>query len=97
MLLGGAGETADAFVGDAEIVAFHLFGEAAAIYQLPGFIGESHEAVEDFVGSFTYQSDFGGKSLEIESGWVAGAVINIALLNIGRQATVKTEVIAIHM
>lgn len=51
MLLGLAGESADAFVDDAEVVALHLFGEVAAVDKLSGFIGECHEAVEDFVGS----------------------------------------------
>ena len=97
MLLGGAGEAADAFADDTEIVAFHLFGEVAAVYQLSAFVRQCHETVEDFASSFADQSDFGGESLEVESARMASAVINIALLNIGRQATVKTEVIAIHM
>ena len=97
MLLVGAGESADALVHDTEVVTLHLFSEIATIYQLSGFIGESHEAVEDFVGSFAYQSYFGGESLEVKAAWVTGVVINIALLNIGRQPTVKSEVITIYM
>lgn len=97
MLLGDAGEAADAFVDDADVVALHLFGEVATVNQLSGIIGESHRAVKDFVGSFADQSDFSRESLEVESARMAGAVINIALLNIGRQAAVKTEVIAIYM
>lgn len=84
MLFGGAGEAADAFARDAEVVAFHLFGEVATVYQLSGIVWQCHETVKDFVGSFADQSDFGSESLEVESARMAGSVINIALLNIGR-------------
>ena len=84
MLLGGAGEAADAFIYDAEVVALHFFVKVAAIYQLSGFIEECHEAAKDFVGSFADQSDFGRESLEVKSARMAGTVIDIALLNVGR-------------
>lgn len=54
MLLGSAGEAADALVDDAEVIALHFFGEVATVYQLSGFIGECHESVKDFVDSFAY-------------------------------------------
>lgn len=82
MLLGDAGEAADAFVDDADVVALHLFGEVATVDQLSGTIGESHRAVKDFVGSFADQSDSGDESFDVESARVAGVVIDIAFLNV---------------
>ena len=64
---------------------------------MPGHLWQSHEAVKNLVGSLTDQSDFSCESLEVKAAWMTGAVIYIAGFNIGRQSSIKAEVITIDM